>query len=523
MKPLVSLDLETTGLDPQLDAVMEIGAVRFQGDRVEDEFHTLINPGRPVPPFVAQLTGISDSMLAGAPRLAEVLGDLQAFVGDSPILGHNVGFDLGFLQIKGLFSLNTALDTYDLASVLMPSAARYGLGSLASALEIPVSTTHRALDDARTTRQVMLRLLDRMSALPGWLVEEVARLGADLDWGAGWFFDQALQAAPPAPALRSETDSSQFPGFARPLPEDGRLEPSDAPVALDVEALAAVLEPGGPFAKKFPSYEHRSQQVSMLRAVASALSEGRHLLVEAGTGTGKSMAYLVPALTWAAENGRRVVVSTNTLNLQDQLLLKDVPDLRQVFDQPFRAVALKGRANYLCPRQLATLRRLGPRSPDEMRVLAKILVWLSEGGTGDRGQINLIRSGEGLAWSRLSAESDGCTLDTCVSQMGGVCPFFKARRQAEEAHLVIVNHALLLADIATGNRVIPDYDRLIVDEARSPRVRHDQRLEFPRDRGRGGAFASRCGRDAQRLAGTTGRCGAQRPSGRIACRDYDRH
>jgi DNA polymerase-3 subunit epsilon/ATP-dependent DNA helicase DinG len=144
MTSLVSLDLETTGLDPARDAIMEIGAVRFHGDRVEDEFQTLVNPGRPVPPFVVQLTGINDAMLAGAPRLSQVLGDLQAFVGDLPVLGHNVGFDLGFLQQKGLFGLNQPLDTYDLASVLLPSAARYGLGSLAGQLGVPVGTTHRA-------------------------------------------------------------------------------------------------------------------------------------------------------------------------------------------------------------------------------------------------------------------------------------------------------------------------------------------------------------------------------------------
>jgi ATP-dependent DNA helicase DinG len=491
MTSLVSLDLETTGLDPAQDAIMEIGAVRFRGDRIEDEFQTLVNPGRPVPPFVSQLTGINDAMLAGAPRLSQVLGDLQAFVGDLPVLGHNVSFDLGFLQEKGLFGLNLPLDTYDLASVLMPSAARYGLGSLANVLGVPVGTTHRALDDARTTRLVMLRLLDRLKELPPWLVDEIGRLGADIDWGAGWFFDHALGDIKDGAA--ASQGLTQFPAFTRPSGDDGILKPSDEPVQLDVEALASVLEPGGAFADRFSTYEHRSQQINMLRAVAEALSESRHLLVEAGTGTGKSMAYLVPALTWALANGRRVVISTNTINLQDQLLKKDIPDLAKVLEQPFRAAALKGRGNYLCPRQLATLRRLGPRSPDEMRVLAKILVWLASGGSGDRGEINLLRSGEKLAWSRLSAESDGCGMDTCLSEMAGICPFYKARHASESAHIIIVNHALLLADIATGNRVIPEYDRLIVDEAHhlesattnglSFRVSESQVLRLLRDLG----------------------------------------
>lgn len=464
MKSLVALDLETTGLDSEQDAIIEIGAVRFRDQRVEAEFDTLVNPGRPVPPFVSQLTGIHDAMLAGAPRITQVLADLQAFVGDLPVLGHNVRFDLAFLQRHKLFSTNQPLDTYDLASVILPSAARYGLSALASALSVPAPTSHRALADAHTTRLVMLRLLDQMAELPPWLVAEVAQLGAELDWGAGWFFDEALAGQPLAPG-KSQDTPVQFKGL-QPFREEGEpLRPVEEPQPLDIESLASALQPGGAFADHFPGYEHRSQQVTMLAAVATALSERQHLLVEAGTGTGKSMAYLIPALTWAAQNGRRVVISTNTINLQDQLLLKDVPDLCKALEEPFRAVALKGRSNYLCPRQMAAMRRLGPRSPDEMRVLAKVLVWLSAGGTGDRGEINLVRPGEGIAWRRLSAESDGCTMDTCLAEMGGTCPYYKARRSAEHAHVIIVNHALLLADIATGNRVIPDYDYLIVDEA----------------------------------------------------------
>ncbi len=151
------------------------------------------------------------------PALSQVLGDLQDFVGDLPVLGHNVSFDLGFLQHKGLFGLNLPLDTYDLASVLLPAAPRYGLGSLAGQLGVPVGTTHRALDDARTTRLVMLRLLDRLAELPEWLLQEIARLGADVEWGAGWFFDHALDEAGGGGGAPSMA-GSQFPGLTRPHP-----------------------------------------------------------------------------------------------------------------------------------------------------------------------------------------------------------------------------------------------------------------------------------------------------------------
>ena len=118
-KLIVSLDLETTGLDSSQDEIIEVGAVKFMGSRVEDEYQTLINPGIRIPPQITRLTGISDAMVRGAPAFEEIREDLKAFVGSAPILGHNVQFDLSFLQKGGLFSRNPSLDTYEMAAVVL--------------------------------------------------------------------------------------------------------------------------------------------------------------------------------------------------------------------------------------------------------------------------------------------------------------------------------------------------------------------------------------------------------------------
>lgn len=461
MRTIVSLDLETTGLDPTQDAIIEIGAVRFRGERVEDEFHTLVNPGVAIPPFIEQLTGINSAMVANAPRIQEVLRDLESFVGDVPILGQNVAFDTGFLAEFGLFRTNGTLDTYDLASVLLPSAGRYSLTGLASALKIPVTQSHRALDDAQTTRRVLMRLYEMAAELPPWLIHEIARYGAEVEWGAGWIFDElasSIEAKDEFPPAVS------FPGLI--VGEDGRepLSPAQERRPIDPEELSALIEPGGALSDMFPQFEYRSQQVRMLQEVARSLSESRHLLVEAGTGTGKSLAYLIPALAWAERNGERVVISTNTINLQDQLLKKDIPDLVRITEKDYFATALKGRGNYLCPKQLDSMRRIGPQSPEEARVLSKVLVWLAQGGSGDRGELTLNGPREAIAWARLSSDNEGCGGEECTHPETH-CPYYRARRRAECAHVIVVNHALLLADIATGSRVIPEYNYLIVDEA----------------------------------------------------------
>ncbi len=469
MSSLVALDIETTGLDARKDAIIEIGAVRFNESRVEDEWHTLIHPGRSIPPFITQLTGITDQMVLRAPPIRDKLDDLVHFVGNDPILGQNIAFDLGFIrrQNNTLFSANEVVDTYEIASILLPGAGRYSLNALAQALAVPFPATHRALDDAHATRGVYLKLLEEALHLPLSILAELIRLSDPIEWAGYWFFRQVLRSRSKEIVSADQVRHS----YAGPIFEDRYLQPSaplqplTQPVSLDISEVTAILEPGGAVSKTFPQYEYRSQQVAMLEAVTQAVSEGRHLLVEAGTGTGKSIAYLIPAALWAQENNTRVVISTNTINLQDQLINKDIPDLRAALGLELRATVLKGRSNYLCPRRLENLRRRGPETAEEMRVLGKTLVWLQSTVTGDRAEINLNGPIEREAWNRISAEDEGCTTENCIKRTGGICPYYRSRQAAQSAHILIVNHALLLSDVATGNRVLPEYDTLIVDEA----------------------------------------------------------
>ncbi len=196
MPPLVTIDLETTGLEPQKDAIIEKAAVRFSGARVEAEWSTLINPGRPIPPLITQLTGITNDMVRTAPPLKAVIQDLEAFVGTSTVVGHNVRFDLGFLQKQGILGLAEAIDTYELAAVLMPTASRYNLGSLGQILGILIPNSHRALDDARLTHAVYFKLYEQAVQMPIELLAEIVRDSETLDWDAGWFFGKSCGPAP---------------------------------------------------------------------------------------------------------------------------------------------------------------------------------------------------------------------------------------------------------------------------------------------------------------------------------------
>jgi len=465
MQSIVSIDIETTGLSEERDAIIEIGAVKFKGRRVEDEWSSLINPNRHIPEFISGLTGISDVEVRNAPRFHEVASELEAFVGDAPVIGHNVRFDLSFLQKAGLFAYNEVIDTYELASVLMPTASRYNLGALGKQLGILLPATHRALDDARVTMAAFNRLFEIARELPLEVVTEIVRLSEPLEWDANWLFQEVLRARA-REGIQSKKGRKKDAGAGVWFDESKYppLDNPENPIPLNVDEVSSVLEYGGPFSRYFETFEQRPEQVEMLRAVSNALSYGSHLMVEAGTGVGKSFAYLVPAALFALQNNTRVVVSTNTINLQDQLIQRDLPNLCQALNIDFRFAILKGRSNYLCPRRLENLRHYGPRTKDEMRVLAKVMVWQINNQSGDRSELNLTGPAEREVWVRMSAEDDACTTETCIKRTGGACPFHRAKTMSQSAHVLVVNHALLLSDVATGSKVLPEYSNLIVDE-----------------------------------------------------------
>ncbi|MBV6401480.1 MAG: putative ATP-dependent helicase DinG [Anaerolineales bacterium] len=465
MQSIVAIDLETTGLNDERDAIIEIGAVKFKGHRVEAEWTTVINPGRHIPEFITGLTGISDAETRNAPKLRDIIHDLEAFVGDAPVVGHNIRFDLGFIQKQaGILNYNEVIDTYEIAAVVMPTASRYNLGSLGKQLGILLPATHRALDDAKVTMAAFNKLFEMARELPRELVDEIVRLSEPVEWDARWVFQQILGAQAKegikAKKISKKKNQAEWADDSKFPPLDNPEEPSP----LNTEEVASVLEYGGPFSQYFDSFEQRPEQVAMMRSVADALSYGNHLMVEAGTGVGKSFAYLVPAALFSLQNNTRVVVSTNTINLQDQLIQRDLPNLSQALDLDFRFSVLKGRSNYLCPRKVENMRSSYPRNADEMRVLAKVLVWQLNNSSGDRSELNLTGPTEREVWNRMSAEDDACTTETCIKRMGGACPFHRVKTASQSAHVLVVNHALLLSDVATGSKVLPEYSHLIIDE-----------------------------------------------------------
>ena len=472
----IAFDLETTGLDADKDAIIEIGAVKFQGGRTLDAFETFVNPQRRISPFIASLTGIRQRDLDRADTIERVAASFIAFVGASPLIAHNADFDLGFLRAGGIDFANPVIDTYDLAYIMRPDSPSYSLENMAQRLELPHDRPHRALGDATAAKMLFLSLLEDAAALDPMTLAAMQRLAQASDWSLGYLLN-GLAANPRAPqtALRQAQDERlseiginglDMQRISRRLHAGGALREHERITPIDVDMVASMFSEGGALSNALDGFEARAEQAQMAQAVTEAINDGERIIIEAGTGVGKSLAYLLPAALYALANGKRVVISTNTINLQEQLLKKDVPilvdALKSVEDSgdDLRFTPLKGRANYLCMRRWNTMAASPEPSPDEARMLAKTMLWLGSTATADRAEINLGHSRAAAPWDRLSANNArGCLRNESV------CFLRSARERAAASHLVIVNHALLLSNATVGGTLIPDYDVLIIDEA----------------------------------------------------------
>lgn len=240
---------------------------------------------------------------------------------------------------------------------------------------------------------------------------------------------------------------------------------------LNSDELSTQFQPGGNFSRCLSQYEYRKPQVEMLKSVVDAFNADKIAVIEAGTGTGKSLAYLVPAVFWSMKNQERVVLSTHTINLQEQLIEKDIPILRKCCGLNFKSVLVKGRNNYLCLRKVYNLRSEGGILIDDKdrQQLNDLLEWATKTQDGSKADLNFVPQED--VWEAIQSEADQCTRLKC--QFYDECFFYIARRNAASADVLVVNHYLLMADLIVRKEtkgydavaILPPFKKIIIDEA----------------------------------------------------------
>ncbi|BCJ85428.1 ATP-dependent DNA helicase DinG [Effusibacillus dendaii] len=468
--PYVVIDLETTGFSLKEDSIVEIGAVRIENGQISDTFSTLVKQDRPLTDICKELTGITDDDLADAPTLEEVIPQFLKFVDGYNLIAHNASFDVSFLNAAfercGYLPVSgRCIDTLELAQILWPQETGYALEMLTFKYGIPHEKSHRALSDAKATAELFLLLQRQAKQLPLLVLQQIEQLNMFADWNLRDFFAELLQD--PVKLAQTEipegcTVIQQL--VHRPVEIAERSADRREPLEFDAETATSILSNQGPLADQYADYEERTSQMEMARTVADALLSNQHLVVEAGTGTGKSLAYLVPAIYYAVASGERVAVATHTINLQEQIKDRDLPLLQQILPISFRATVVKGRNNYVCMRKVAngihSQGMVGDAS--ERSFYARMLTWLLETAAGDKEELNLQGSHIEL-WNRVASDSDSCIAKKCPWFRN--CYYFRNRSATEQSDLLITNHSLVFTDLNADHRVLPAYSSLIVDEA----------------------------------------------------------
>jgi len=481
---LVSFDLETTGLSPKSERVIEIGAVRFREDGVTiRELQLLVDPGIAVPLPVQRLTGITSADLDGQPSPLEAMAQLAEFCEGAELVGHGTAFDLAFCSqlLPDTFGRREAMDTLELGRILLPLAGSHNLGALSRQLGLHHERPHRALSDAQATAELFRWLLVEAASLRRSTFMEMHRVAAQAGTSLGHFFDLAVAERGAHPELEARAHPGGESLATAPVRAAGAAATGTAgaedptrsgrdsllfgPLA---DAAVRLIGPGGPLAER-PGYEYRETQEQMARAVAQSLERGGRLLVEAGTGVGKTLGYLAPLAIWIERGRGRAVVATHTITLQEQIAARELPALQPHLPRPLGWAMLKGRSHYISLRRFQRhLRRgdVGPRGADldVIRFKLKLLRWLDLTRTGDRAELHLGALERDL-WRAVESTGDDCLGSACANWGNGACHMVAARRTAATAELVVTNHALLLSDESAEGHLLGDYSALVVDEA----------------------------------------------------------
>ncbi|WP_347549879.1 ATP-dependent DNA helicase DinG [Pseudalkalibacillus hwajinpoensis] len=458
------IDFETTGNSPKNgDKIIQIGLAVVEDGSIVERYASFVNPEQRLPPFIQQLTGITDDDVKDAPLFEEVAPELLKRLDGAYFVAHNVRFDLNFMNAEldesgyEPFS-GPIIDTVELARILLPTAEAYKLSWLADHLSITHENPHQADSDAEVTAELLLYLFDKLNDLPivtlHQLAELAARLYSDIEVVLNEMIEQKQLVIEP------EGNFEVFRDIAMKRQEELKeIEPMKEPILFE-EAQKDLADR---MAQIIPGFEVRKGQSDMMKQVALAFEQNQHALIEAGTGIGKSLGYLLPGVVHAKNTGKPVVVSTHTIQLQEQLLQRDIPFLRDILPFEFGATIIKGRSNYLdLTRFEQQLYRVEDDNYDTILTKAQILIWLLETDYGDVEELNLSSGGK-LFWQQV--KSDAAVSANHRSPWFSRDFYHRRKRFSMNADLIISNHALLFSDLINEHQLLPAYQQAVIDEA----------------------------------------------------------
>ena len=473
---MVVLDTETTGLSFRDCELIQISAARISGREIVERFDTFVHPTGPIPAQIVQLTGIRDIDVTDAPRAEQAVAALADFVGGMPVIAHNATFDRTFIErVPGGHEVSdTWIDSLALSRIALPRLSTHRLSDMAEAFGT-ASVTHRATDDVDALAGMWRILLVALSDLPSGLLAHLAQMHDDIAWVYRPILNH-IAAGQDATPFHLKTVRHELVGSQPTHPRSDMTERNEPPRTIARDAIEAAFAKDGLVAQMYGAYETRPEQIAMALEVTDALNTSTHRSIEAGTGVGKSVAYLLPEVLFAKENNCTVGVATKTNALTDQLVSHEMPALQQAIPGGFSFASLKGYEHYPCLRKLDAAARgdlpiglvEGTRSSeaaiaaDMLTAIAVVYAFAAQSVDGDLDAL-------GINWRNVPRRMLTTTTGECHRSK---CPYYPnecmlhgTRRRAAAADVVITNHSLLLRNVAAEGKILPPIRHWVVDEA----------------------------------------------------------
>ncbi|PNZ80923.1 exonuclease domain-containing protein [Staphylococcus microti] len=443
------LDLETTGNQAQLDDIIQIGIVFIEQHQIVKTYHSMIKTDKEIPTFIQALTSIENDMLEQAPYFQEIADEIYEQLQGCVFVAHNVNFDLNFLkaafeQCHIHYQPKQVIDTLELFKIAFPSEKSYQLSELAQALDIPLAKAHRADEDAKTTANIMIHAFKKFESLPIDTKKQLFYLSKNLKFQLDdYFFELVRQHDSTHTVQHTLAQFNQI--YYKPIAlfEKPTITFNDSLATL----YQQVIDHSG--------YQYREDQRYLAEVIFNQLMQNDTALIEAETGSGKSLAYLIAALMYYIETGEHVMISTNTKLLQYQLIEQDIPLINRALNIQINACVIKSKRDYISLGLVHQILKDETNNYEVNLLKMQLLLWLLETNTGDIHELNL-RGGVKMYLEQK--------IETYVPLRKDVDYYYQIRQNAHNIQIGITNHAHLLRS-SSENMIYQLFDHCIIDEA----------------------------------------------------------
>jgi ATP-dependent DNA helicase DinG len=442
------VDLETTGNQLDFDEIIQIGITFVRENKIIGTYHSMIKTDLEIPPFIQALTSIEEDMLTQAPYFQDIAEDIYNQLNDCIFVAHNVAFDLNFIRksfkncgIK--YKPRKVLDTLELFKVAFPTDKSYQLSELAEAHDIPLDNAHRADEDATTTAKLMILAFEKFSQLPLDTLKQLYYLSKNLKYDLHDILFELVRA-------QQTTDLPQhFAKFEQIIykkQKDFKMPHLDYHGTLK-ELYTNIIER--------LDMTYRPQQLYLAEIILEQLMHSSKAMIEAPLGSGKSFAYLLAALMYNIETGKHVMISTNTKLLQNQLLEKDIPMIKQALNFKVNTTLIKSKNEYISLGLISQILKDESSNYEVSILKMQLLIWITETDTGDIQELNL-KGGQKMYFDQK--------LETYVPVRNDIHFYNFIKRNAHNIQIGITNHAHLIHS-SPDNSIYQLFDDCIIDEA----------------------------------------------------------